>query len=137
MVIKDKVTWGLTARGREVMEKLMSGGSFKEQQDAAKFALAIAIKAGVRIRQAEGTSTVWNQGTFDPDGEFKSVLLALHPEVDTPYRAIEYLIDAGLEIIDVGHENEPEIDTSILLDIASAPVKATERRSHDGAPEVP
>jgi len=72
---------------------------FKDQIDAAKFALSLAINSGIKAGQSEGTDTTWNVGSFDTDGDLKSVICVLFPDTETPYRVVEYLINAGLEII--------------------------------------
>ncbi len=95
----DRKTIGLTLEGREVLDQLMDTGFFKEQMDAAKFAMTLAINQGIAPGDAEGASTVWNVGSFDPAGEIRQMILALYPEVETPFKACEYFIDEGLSQI--------------------------------------
>jgi len=78
----------------------MEVNAFKEKLDAAKFAMSVAIKSDVIPSQAEKAGTIWNVGSFDPQGELRQLIGVFYPECETPYRAIEHLIDAGLKIID-------------------------------------
>jgi len=98
-VTPDKKTIGLAPHTREVMNQIMQTGVFKDQIDAAKFAMALAINANVVAEPIEGRGTVWNVGSFDPDGELKNLISALFPNIETPYRQIEILFNKGLEII--------------------------------------
>lgn len=99
----DKNTIGLTASGREIMDKVMEKDCFKDQMDVAKFAISLAINSNINIdikkASLEGTKTSWNIGSFDPEGELKSLISAIYPHITTQYRFIECLIDAGLIII--------------------------------------
>lgn len=73
---------------------------FKSQIDAAKFAMAIAIKNQIEPNEFSGTSTIWNQGSFDPNGEIRELIRVLFPETETPYRLVEFYINTGLNIVD-------------------------------------
>ena len=95
----DKKTIGLTSDNREIIGQMMEKNLFKDQIDAAKFALSVAINSGIEAGQPEGTDTTWNVGSFDTDGDLKSLISVLFPDTETPYRVVEYLINAGLEII--------------------------------------
>jgi hypothetical protein len=97
--IMDKKTIGLTREGELVMQKLMDLNYFNEMIDAAKFAMSFAINADVQPSQAEGAATIWNVGSFDSDGQLRQLISILFPTCETPYRAIEYLVDAGLRQI--------------------------------------
>lgn len=99
-MITDKKTIGLAPHTREVMNQLMQARVFRDQMDAAKFAMALAINANIGAEPVEGTGTVWNVGSFDPDGALKTVISALFPDAEIPpYRHIEILFNKGLEII--------------------------------------
>ena len=98
-MMSDKKTIGLTPGNREIMAKMMEKNLFKDQIDAAKFALSLAINSGIEAGRSERADTTWNVGSFDTDGELKSVISVLFPDTGTPYRVVEYLINAGLEII--------------------------------------
>lgn len=95
----DKITIGLTPENRSRIEQIMEQGIFKDKMDAAKFALSVAINEGIEPGEAEGTDTVWNVGSFDSDGQLKLIIPLLFENIDTPYRAVELLLNAGIEII--------------------------------------
>jgi hypothetical protein len=93
----DKKTIGLTPAGEKVMQHLMDLGYFKDMMDAAKFAMSLAIRDGATPSSIEGASTIWNVGSFDSDGQIRQIILALISDCDSPYRAVESLIDHGLQ----------------------------------------
>lgn len=105
---EDKTTIGLTPENKDVMGEVIS--YFNEQRDAAKFAMAVAIESGQEPDQAGNTETVWNVGTFDPNGEFRNLIKALYPDVDQPYTVIEYFINQGFRILDNHLEDNTNID---------------------------
>ncbi len=111
---EDKKTIGLTEFGRGVIQSLIDRGWFNDQMDVARLAVAIAIKHGNKPDQLENAGTVWNVGSFDPDGEFKKIIPILFPDVSTPYRATEYLINAGLIHIS-NMMDDPSFDISFLI----------------------
>lgn len=106
--VTDKKTIGLTSRGEEVMQEIMSLNYFKDMIDAAKFAMSLAINLNSQPRQLEGASTIWNIGSFDPEGELRQLIPVFYPDCTNPYRAVEYLINVGLTNI---HE---KIESSTL-----------------------
>jgi len=87
----------------------MQKNLFKDQIDAAKFAMSLAINSGIGDGPAEGADTTWNIGSFDPNGELRTLIPLLFPNIDTPYRLIEYLINAGLKIIGTQLANNKDI----------------------------
>ena len=93
--------------------------------DAAKFAMALAINAGAnsdeRDLTVEGATTKWNVGSFDPDSQLRSLIDALYPDVDQPYRLLEFLIDDGLRRVSEHMESVGELDVIALLDEAGTP----------------
>lgn len=109
--ITDKKTIGLTPKGEAVMQEIMSLNYFKDMIDAAKFAMSLAINLKSQPRQLERASTIWNVGSFDPEGELRQLIPIFYSGCTTPYRAVEYLIDVGLKKM---HE---KIESGIL-DIA-------------------
>ncbi|MBX4967806.1 hypothetical protein [Rhizobium binae] len=92
----DKRTIGITSANEKNLAALVLAGNFGSELDAAKFALAYAIRNDVSAGTAEGTNTKWNIGTVDGDGSLKSVVEAVFDGVAEPYRLIEYLINEGL-----------------------------------------
>jgi hypothetical protein len=93
----DKKTIGLTTSGESIMQEIMSLNYFKDMIDAAKFAMSLAINQNPEINPVEGASTIWNVGSFDPDGELRQLIPTFFPNCKTPYRAVEFLIDLGLK----------------------------------------
>lgn len=92
----DKRTIGITSANEKNLAALVLAGNFGSELDAAKFALAYAIRNDASAGTAEGTNTKWNIGTVDSDGSLKSVVEAVFDGVAEPYRLIEYLINEGL-----------------------------------------
>ena len=95
----DKKTIGITKANANTLAQLVAAGRFGSELDAAKFALAYAIKSGVPNGSAEGAETKWNVGSVDPDGSMRSLLEALFPEVSEPYRLAEHLINEGIKML--------------------------------------
>lgn len=92
----DKRTIGITSANEKNLAALVLAGNFGSELDAAKFALAYAIRNDVPPGTAEGSNTKWNIGTVDGDGSLRSVVEAVFDGVTEPYRLIEYLINEGL-----------------------------------------
>jgi hypothetical protein len=88
---------------------------FNNQMDAAKFAMALAIEKEHDPDYAENVKTVWNIGSFDPDGKFRDLIKALYPDVDQPYIAIEYFINQGFRILDEHLEQKKDLDILDLI----------------------
>ena len=109
----DKNTIGLTPGNRRVMEDIMD--YFDEQMDAARFAMSLAIKSDEEPGQIENAETVWNVGSFDPDGEIRDLINALFPEAESPYRAVEYFINVGLQRIDDHLKENKDVDIVELV----------------------
>jgi len=98
---EDKVNIGLTNEANEVAEKIAELDYFEDKFDIAKFAFAYAIKNGLdkRISEfniGEGRGASWNVGTFDGDKYLYNFIISLFPDIQTPYRQIELLMNAGL-----------------------------------------
>lgn len=117
----DKKTIGLTPGNRTVIEELVQQKFFKDQIDAAKFAMALAIQSGMQPGSAEGAETIWNVGSFDPDGQLKNLIPSLFPGTDAPYRALEHFVNAGLQLI-AAHISEKK-SISGFFNLAKEPVK--------------
>jgi hypothetical protein len=95
----DKKTIGVTKSNGSALAQLVAAGHFGSELDAAKFAMAHAIKCGVKSGSAEGAETKWNVGSVDPDGSMRSLLEALFPEADEPYRLAEHLMNEGIKLL--------------------------------------
>ncbi len=97
--MSDKKTIGLTLENRRVMEHLIEKNLFHDGLAAAKFALAFAIKSDANPVSLEGVETIWNVGSFDQEGELRNLIPVLFPDVETPYRFIEELMNIGFSLL--------------------------------------
>jgi hypothetical protein len=114
---EDKRTIGLTEANERIVEQLVDTGFFRHQMDAAKLALSVAINSGVKPGAVEGATTIWNVGSFDDDGQLRNLIPLLFPGIDTPYRAVEHLINDGLRIIGQKLASRPDLDLIELMDM--------------------
>lgn len=96
----DKITIGLTPENKKIAVKLTEGEWFETQIDAAKFAMAFAIMRNIPPGSADKTETVWNTGSFDDDGTLRTMIPALFPGTEAPYKLVEYYINVGLGLVD-------------------------------------
>ena len=92
----DKKTISITRDNNDVLQRLVIDGQFISELDAAKFAMAHAIKKGTAPGRIDGADTKWNVGSVDVDGKLRSLLTAFYPDVDEPFRLMEYLMNKGL-----------------------------------------
>jgi hypothetical protein len=83
--------------------------------DAAKFAFALAVTRKVEPKPTEGVGTIWNVGSFDEQGDLRALMQSLFPTVETPYRIIESLINAGFRILDGELKKNPSLRVEDLL----------------------
>ena len=105
----DKRTVGVTSGNERVLSALVAEGLFASEIEAAKFAMAYAIEAGIPRGTTEGAGTKWNVGSVDSDGTVKSVIEALYPEESQHYRLVEHLINEGLQLLDKGNDLPPDV----------------------------
>lgn len=110
----DKKTIGITPSGKRILSDLMKTEQFSTEIDAAKFALAVAVKRGAALGAAEGADTKWNIGTVDPDQSLRLIIESLYQDVTEPYRVIESLIDQGLNFVDAGPGIPPDLHTFLF-----------------------
>lgn len=92
----DKKTIGILSENLTALQELVESGNFSSEIDAAKFAMAHAIKSGVTASTSDGSDTKWNVGTVDPDGKLREMLGIFYPNVTEPYRLLEFLMNTGL-----------------------------------------
>jgi hypothetical protein len=111
---EDKTTIGVTAGRATLLEQVVANGLFVDQLDAAKFAIALAIRSNIPPGELSNASTKWNVGSFDRDGHLRTVVSALFPLSSTPYRLAEYLIDQGLALLERELQANPELDLTTL-----------------------
>lgn len=95
----DKRTIGITKENASALAALVTAGHFESEVDAAKFAMALAIREGVTSGVTEGADTKWNAGSVDPDGSLRTLLEALYPGTQEPYRLAEHLMNEGLRVL--------------------------------------
>jgi hypothetical protein len=115
MAATDKNTIGVTSKSQKVLDQMTEAGVFAEEQDAAKFAMAIAVRHGMQPGEVSGASTKWNVGSFDTDGQLRNMLPIIFPALKTPYRALESLIDSGLGIIAEEYLKGGGIDLAAII----------------------
>jgi len=95
----DKKTIGITKANAAPLADLVAAGKFSSEMDAAKFAMAYAIKEGNTQGTTDGAETKWNVGSIDPDGSVKSLVEALCVDVSEPYRLVEHLMNEGIKML--------------------------------------
>lgn len=96
---QDRRSIGLSTESQRLMEEILAKEWFSEAQEAARFAMAYAIQAGVAPAATPSVDTRWSSGLFDPTGEIVALVGALHPDVTTPVRAIESFVNEGLRLV--------------------------------------
>ncbi|MFB6186459.1 MAG: hypothetical protein ABEI86_06280, partial [Halobacteriaceae archaeon] len=69
-----------------------------------------ALKQGIEPGKTPSTETVWNVGSFDPDGEIRDLVLAMHPSIESPYDAVEHFVNQGFRLISQHLEENKELD---------------------------
>lgn len=97
--VQDITQFGLTKENNDIIKQLEELGFFPNQMEAAKFALSFAIRSGAQPGVVSLAENKWHSGGFDQDGELAAVIRILFPEIQTPYRAIEYLVNHGLKLL--------------------------------------
>ena len=98
--MSESTTIAVTTEGNSTLSKLVNSKYFKEQQDAAKFAAAYAIKLGVEPSAVKGGTTKWNIGSFDSDGKFRELIKLSIPDQDKDsIKIAEGLIQEGLILL--------------------------------------
>lgn len=115
----DKKTIGITGANGGALAGLTQSGRFLSELDAAKFAMAYAIREGAAIGRTEGAETKWNVGSLDPDGSLAAMVEAFFPQVQEPYRQIEFLMNEGLKLLAPKSGHSPDV-FSILANAAKA-----------------
>jgi hypothetical protein len=93
----DKRTIGISNSNHGGLVALVRAGHFGSELDAAKFAMAFAIRQGAAVGSTEGADTKWNVGSLDPDGSLRSLIETFYPDVPEPYRLAEHLMNEGIK----------------------------------------
>ena len=105
----DKITIGITRENMTSLQRLVAEGRFGSELDAAKFAMAHAIKLGMPAGRTTGADTKWNVGSVDSDGSLRALLTAFYPEVTEPYRLIEHLMNTGVADLAGSETQMPDV----------------------------
>ena len=105
----DKKTIGITSNNLGALQRLITSGQFGSELDAAKFAMAHAIKSGVAAGRTDGADTKWNVGSVDPSGNLRAMLATFYPEVSEPYRLLEHLMNQGLADLAGAERETPDV----------------------------
>ena len=113
---EDRKQIGLTDHGKAAVAHLTDKlGWFDEAQDAGRFALAYAVRAGVKPGQMDASvETRWSPDLFDPTGEIRALLRAIYPDTAMPIRLMEHLIDEGLRRIATKIESGEDNPSALL-----------------------
>ncbi|OWW18373.1 hypothetical protein [Noviherbaspirillum denitrificans] len=110
----DKKTIGISKTNAAALNAIVIAGRFGSELDAAKFAMAYAIKLGIPTGTSDGAETKWNVGSVDPDGSLRSLLEALFPAISEPYRLTEYFMNEGIKHIGATLSNGGDIYETIF-----------------------
>ena len=114
----DKTQFGPNEKSLKVLKNLMDQDLFRQEMDASKFAMSVAIKAGIEPDiEKSGGETKWNIGGFDKDNRIRDIIQTFYPEVEEPVRVIEYFINRGFEIIDENIGLSTSVDAMDLINI--------------------
>ena len=116
----DKEQIGLTQMGETTIARLLDTGFFSGKDDAARFALAFALRSGERVDAVKGASTTWHTKGFDSDGHFRTSMLLLFPDLPEPYRAMEAMIDLGLQQLETHMDKRGGL---VLSELVSEPAQ--------------
>jgi hypothetical protein len=94
----EPTTIGLSEHGHRLLRSLEEEKHFPRMLDAYRFAVALALAHGASSAVLEGRRTIFNVGTFDPDGTFYDVVAALRsPDESEPvYQTVERLAEWGV-----------------------------------------
>jgi hypothetical protein len=120
MATTDKNTIGVTPKAQKILDQMSEDKAFADQMDAAKFAMSIAIRRGAKVGEVNGAGTKWNVGSFDPNGDLRNLLPIIYPDLKTPYRGLESLIDSGLQIVAQDYLKGGKFDLATALKPAEA-----------------
>lgn len=101
----DKKTIGIAKGNLAALTSLVESGNFASELDAARFAMAYAVRSGVPAGATEGADTKWNVGSVDPDGSLRSLIEALYPDASEPYRLAEYFMNEGVKLLETTRGN--------------------------------
>ena len=116
---QDKTQFGLTKENNAVIERIDALKLFPNQTEAAKFAMSYSIREGASPGTVSLVETKWSKGGFDPQGEIADTIKALFPKTTTPYRAIEFFMNDGLERLGKHIATRGTLDLLSLLEAST------------------
>lgn len=95
-----RVNIALTQAAEHAAKRIKERFPFSSQLEVARVGAAFALREGLPLTRPGDLGPLngsnYNVGSVDPQGEFKDLLLALHPEIaEDPYRVIETLMSVG------------------------------------------
>jgi len=114
-MVDDIKTLGLTGQNKATMDEVVEKVGFGLGMDAAKLAFALALNRGVEHTRIEGVTTVWAVGNFDEGGDIKALIENLLPDVESPYRTLESLINIGFGLLEEEMRTNPNMSIEKLL----------------------
>ncbi len=100
---------------QRILDVISDQTLYRDQLDAAKFAVALALAKEVAPTTGIDLSTKWNVGSFDPTGDLRTVILAYWPDCEEPYRFAEGLLEAGLVLLREHMDIHGQVDIEVLL----------------------
>lgn len=115
MASEDRKTIGVSVDSQATLDRLMSTNVFHEQVDAARLALSVGLLTTSDCPPQEERTTKWNVGTFDPTGEVRDLVACFRPEIATPYRESEVLVEIGLKVLKSHLSTHGQLDLEVLL----------------------
>jgi hypothetical protein len=77
MTVQEPVTIGLSDSAKEKLRWLAEEKYFRQQVDAYRFAIGLALAQGVDPPEVHKSGTIFNIGSFDPDGALKRSIQAI------------------------------------------------------------
>jgi len=75
--VQEPVTVGLSEGAKEKLRRLAEDNYFRQQVDAYPFAIGLALAQGVDPPEVHQERTIFNIGSFDPDGAIKRSIQAI------------------------------------------------------------
>ena len=91
---RDKVTFGVSSTGQEVLDALMRMKFFKSELGAFQAAASLAMSADLPAREVNAANgTKWNRGSVNPQ---MLLFLEWYLGTSTPVRQLERLGNVGL-----------------------------------------
>jgi hypothetical protein len=77
MTVQEPVTIGLSEGAKEKLRWLAEEKIFRQQVDAYRFAIGLALAQGIDPDEVHKSGTIFNIGSFDPDGALKRSIQAI------------------------------------------------------------